>query len=265
MHSRGSGRLNLAEEYLQSSKRPIAMVTGASGRIGSAICRKLAADGHDVIVHYFQNRDAAEQVVEDVRATGAEAGSYHADLRDWKQIDRLFQEVSQDLGDLSVLVNNAGEVAMPLRRTIEQERWESMVALNLGGPYRCTQLALNMMRRAGFGRVIMIGSAAGALGGVGQAVYASTKSGLFGMVNSFARECAPFGITVNIVSPGFIDDVELPAALKTKFVRLVPLGRLGTREEVATMVCYLCSRDAGYVTGQVFSIDGGLTDTSHAP
>jgi 3-oxoacyl-[acyl-carrier protein] reductase len=134
-----------------------------------------------------------------------------------------------------------------------------MVSLNLSAPYRCTQLALAMMRRHRYGRVVTIGSAAGSIGGIGQAAYAATKSGLLGMMRSFAREVAPYNITVNVIAPGFVDSDALAPGLRTKFAQSVPLRRLGTAEEVAAMASYLCSSEAGYVTGQLFAIDGGLT------
>lgn len=183
-----------------------------------------------------------------------------ADLKRWDEIDRLVNEIIEEVGPIDVLVNNAGEMGLSLTPATDEALWLSMVALNLGSVLHCTQKVASSMRSRRSGRIVMIGSSAGTVGGIGQAAYAATKSGLIGMCRSFARELAPFGITVNVVAPGFIQTSADagPAISDKRIANLVLLRRLGRAEEVAGLVDYLCSSDAGYITGQVLHVDGGL-------
>lgn len=239
----------------------MALVTGASGGLGRAIAVALAAEGSAVGVHFSTNRAQAEAVAGVISEAGGRAAVVGGDLTDPAAPARVVEETAAALGGLHILVNNAGVVRDTLILRMKDEDWDAVLTTNLTAAFRCTRAVLRPMIRQRGGRIINITSVAGQLGNIGQANYSAAKAGLIGLTRATAREVASRGITVNAVAPGMID-VGMTAHLTPdqvqRFTEAVPLGRLGTAEEVAAAVVYLASDAAGYVTGQVLNVDGGL-------
>ena len=239
----------------------VALVTGASGGLGRAIALGLAAEGAAVAVHYAANRAQAEAVVGTIAGRGGPAVALQGDLTDPGVPGKLVDETQAQLGGLHILVNNAGVVRDTLILRMKDEDWEQVLTTNLTAAFRCTRAALRPMIRQRAGRIVNVASIAGEIGNIGQANYVAAKAGLIGLTKATAREVASRGITVNAVAPGLIG-VGITAHLAPEqvqpFLEQVPLGRLGTAEEVAHAVVYLASDDAAYVTGHVLNVDGGL-------
>ena len=239
----------------------VALVTGASGGLGRAIALGLAAEGAAVAVHYAANRAQAEAVVGTIAGRGGSAVALEGDLTDPGVPGNLVDETQAQLGGLHILVNNAGVVRDTLILRMKDDDWEQVLTTNLTAAFRCTRAALRPMIRQRAGRIVNVASIAGEIGNIGQANYVAAKAGLIGLTKATAREVASRGITVNAVAPGLIG-VGITAHLAPErvqpFLEQVPLGRLGTAEEVAHAVVYLASDDAAYVTGHVLNVDGGL-------
>ncbi len=239
----------------------VALVTGASGGIGRAIVLALAAEGAAVAAHYRKNREAADTLVAAVSGRGGRAAALAGDLIDPAVPDRLVEETVERLGGLHILVNNAGVLRDGLILRLKDQDWDQVLATHLTAAFRCTRAALRPMVRQHAGRIINVASIAGETGNAGQANYTAAKAGLIGLTKATAREVASRGITVNAVAPGLIDagmTAHLPEDQVQRLAVQIPLGRLGTAEEVAHAVVYLASDDAAYITGQVLNIDGGL-------
>jgi 3-oxoacyl-[acyl-carrier protein] reductase len=238
-----------------------ALVTGGSGGIGRAIALALADEGAPVAVHYAGNRSGAEEVAGAISERGGRAVIIQGDLAERSTPERVVEGAAEALGGLHILVNNAGVTRDTLILRMKDEDWEQVVATNLTAAFKCIRAALRPMIRQRGGRIINIASIAGEIGNAGQANYVAAKAGLIGLTKATAREIASRGITVNAVAPGLID-VGMTAHLNQdqiqRFVEQIPMGRLGTAEEVANAVVYLSSEDAAYVTGQVLNVDGGL-------
>jgi 3-oxoacyl-[acyl-carrier protein] reductase len=235
----------------------VALVTGGSGGIGQATVAALAAAGHRVAVGYGANRESAEKV-----AAGLdESIVVQVDVTDPASVDAAFKEVEDQLGPVEVLVNNAGVNADGLLLRMSDDQWQKVIQANLTGAFYCARRAAPGMVRRRWGRIVNMGSVVGSTGSAGQVNYAATKAGLIGLTRSLARELGSRNVTVNVVAPGPIATAMIDAVSEKRQAEMtaaVPLGRMGTPEEVGAVVAFLCSSAAAYVTGAVVPVDGGL-------
>jgi 3-oxoacyl-[acyl-carrier protein] reductase len=233
-------------------------VTGASRGIGAAIAKALAADGWPVGVNYRSDAAAAHAVVRSIEEAGGRALAVAADVSDAAASDELFTRVEAELGPVLVLVNNAGVRADNLSPAMDDEEWQRVIDTNLSAAFRMTRRALRTMIRTRWGRVVNVASVAGQRAAPGQANYATAKAGLVALTRTVAAEVARRSVTVNAVAPGFVQ-THMTEGLDERLLELVPARRMGTPEEVAACVRFLASEEAGYVTGAMLTVDGGLT------
>jgi 3-oxoacyl-[acyl-carrier protein] reductase len=244
-----------------SLKGKIAIVTGGSRGIGRAIATTLAAAGATVVVNYQRNAAAAEETVAAITAADGAAISLQADVSVAEDVERLFKTVIERYGTVDILVNNAGITRDTLLLRMKEDDFDAVIDTNLRGVYLCTRAALRPMTKARSGRIINITSVVGLIGNAGQSNYAAAKAGIIGFTRAVAREMASRNITVNAVAPGYIE-TELTAGLgdqvRAAILEAIPLGRLGTPQDVASLVCFLASDAAAYITGQTLTVDGGM-------
>jgi len=238
-----------------------ALVTGGSRGIGRAIVLRLAGQGADVAFTYKGNAAAAADVVATVEALGRRAIAIQADASDGKVADSVVRAALDAYGKVDILVNNAGVTRDDLIMRMTAEAWDQVIDTNLSGAFWMIKAVTRPMLKARAGRIINITSVSGQAGQMGQANYSSAKAGLIGLTKAAARELASRSITVNAVAPGFVLTEltqDLPEALQAEITARTPLGRFGTTEEIANAVAFIASDEAGYITGQVLAVDGGL-------
>jgi 3-oxoacyl-[acyl-carrier protein] reductase len=236
----------------------VALVTGASRGIGRAIARQLAARGAVVVA--AARGDHAEVVADEIRAAGGNAEAVALDVTDTAGVERTVNELVARHGRLDVLVSNAGIARDHLLVRMKPSDWDAVMQTNLTAAFTCVRAAVRPMMKQRAGRIIAISSVVGQTGNAGQANYAASKAGLIGFAKSMARELASRGITVNVVAPGLID-TDMTRALgdqRDTWAAQIPLGRLGTPDDVAAAVCFLASDEASYITGHVLAVNGGM-------
>lgn len=239
----------------------VALVTGASRGIGAACAVALAAGGYDIAVGYANDGDGAAATVAAVEAAGRRGVALRADVADEAQAGQLVADAERDLGPLDALVLNAGITRDGLAVRMSADDWSAVIDTNLSGAFFTARPALRGMLRRRSGSIVAISSVVGLTGNAGQVNYAAAKAGMVGMVRALAREAGGRGVRVNAVAPGYIS-TDMTAALsddqRQGLLDTTPLGRLGTPEDVAGAVAFLCSNDASFITGTVLSVDGGL-------
>ncbi|WP_295765324.1 elongation factor P 5-aminopentanone reductase [uncultured Oscillibacter sp.] len=241
--------------------RRSALVTGASRGIGRAVAAVLAREGWPVCVGYLERRDAAEELVSDLRAQGRAAMAFQADVADRAAVEAMVRAAEEALGPVELLVNNAGISHQGLFQDLEDEAWDRLLAVNLTGPRNAVRAALPHMLSEKRGCIVNISSIWGLRGGSCETAYSCTKAAVIGLTRSLALELAPSKIRVNCVAPGCIE-TDMVRALgretQAMLVEETPLGRLGRPEDVAEAVAFLASERAGFITGQVLTADGGF-------
>jgi len=238
-----------------------ALVTGGSKGIGAATCVALARQGHPVTFCYGNDDAGAAATVATIEAGGGKALAVKADVADAAQVDRLFGEAEAAFGPTLVLVNNAGVTRDGLLVRMTDDQWNTVLSTNLTGAFHTIRRATPGMMKARYGRIVNISSVGGHIGAAGQANYAAAKAGLLGLTRSVARELARRNVTCNVVAPGPIDTAmtaDMPDDWRKTAQDTVPLGRFGTPEECADAVAFLSSEAAGYITGALLPVDGGL-------
>jgi 3-oxoacyl-[acyl-carrier protein] reductase len=240
----------------------VALVTGGSRGIGRAIAEALAADGYAVAVNFVSNEGSAKDTVESIESAGGKAITVQADVADSEQVDAMFNQIEESLGPVVALVNNAGVRADGLALGMKDDAFRRVIDTNLFGTFACTRRALRSMLKARRGRIVNITSISGLHASPGQANYSAAKAGVIGLTKTIAAEVASKGIAINAVAPGLIQ-TDLTSDLNDKqreaIQGRVPAKRIGTPEDVASLVSWLCSDGARYITGAVYPVDGGLT------
>ena len=238
-----------------------ALVTGASRGIGAAIAKKLAARGFMVIINYGHSSAAAEEVKNQIEQAGGQTVLMQGDVSSGDDVDRMFKDIKKTWGRLDVLVNNAGINRDTLLVRMKEDQWDAVLSTDLKSVFFTTKAAASLMMRQRSGSIINIASVVGITGNAGQANYAAAKAGVIGFTKSAAKELAARGIRVNAIAPGFIEtDMTdaIPEKIREGMLETIPLRRGGKAEDVANAVAFLASDDAGYITGQVLKVDGGM-------
>lgn len=239
----------------------IALVTGASRGIGRAIACKLASQGATVVINYNGSKEKAEEVKQEIEADGGKASICQCNVSEYEACQTMIQNVVDEYGRIDILVNNAGITKDGLLMKMSEEDFDRVIDTNLKGAFNTTRFVVRQMLRQKSGRIINMASVVGVTGNAGQVNYAASKAGIIGMTKATAREVASRGITVNAIAPGFIEtdmtDV-LSDKVKEASVSQIPLGKFGKPEQVAAAAAFLASEDAGYITGQVLHVDGGM-------
>lgn len=238
-----------------------AIVTGGSRGIGRAVAVRLAKDGMNLVINYRGNSAAAEETERMCRELGAEVLLVQGDVSRAEDCEKLTAQAKEAFGRVDVLVNNAGITRDGLLARMTEEDFRAVLDVNLVGPWNMMKAVNRIMMKQRYGRIVNLSSVTGLMGNMGQTNYAAAKAGILGMTKSYAREVASRGITVNAVAPGFIDTdmtEAMPEGAKDKIISEIPMGRTGKPEDVAEAVAFLASEQAGYITGEVLRVDGGM-------
>lgn len=241
--------------------KKVALVTGGSRGIGRSVSIELAKSGVAVAVNYVNHEREAQAVVDDITKSGADAIKVKADISDGHQVTSMMEAVIDKWGRLDILVNNAGLIKDSLTARMKEEDWDYVIDVNLKGTFLCTKAALRYMVKQKWGRIVNVSSVVGQAGNPGQSNYGAAKAGLVGFTRSVAKEVGSRDITLNVVAPGYIQ-TDAVAGLADKFrdfiMSRVLIKRLGTTDDVSKLILFLCSDEAGYITGQIINVDGGL-------
>lgn len=237
----------------------IALVTGASQGLGKAIALKLAENGADIAVIYVGPEEPALEVCREIEAMGRRAKCYPCDVRDQAAVDATVKAVSQDLGKVDILVNNAGVTRDGLMLSMKDEDYDAVLDINLKGAFHMIRACYRDFMRKRYGKIINISSIAGLVGNAGQTNYAASKAGLIGMSKSVAKELGSRGVCCNCIAPGFIEtDMTKDIKADNPLLKQVPMGKMGTPEDVANAALFLASPESDYITGETIRVDGGL-------
>jgi 3-oxoacyl-[acyl-carrier protein] reductase len=238
--------------------KKVALITGGAAGIGRGITLKLASNGINCVV--FDLQDASE-LVKEAKSFGVESSFMKVDVTDSKAVVLAVKEVSSSLGDINILVNNAGITRDNLLMRMKEEDWDKVIQINLKGVFNCTKAVIRGMMSYRWGRIISVSSIVGIMGNAGQSNYAASKAGIIGFTKSIAREVGSRNITANAIAPGFIKTEmtdRLPETVKEDYLSKIPLGKFGEVEDVCNLVRFLISDEASYISGQVIQVDGGL-------
>lgn len=241
--------------------KKVALVTGAARGIGAAIAKRLAKDGYAVALNYNKSREKAEVLAASIRESGAKAMAVQADVADRRQTEEMFAKVREELGEVDLLVCNAGIAGQAQIQDLTEERWHEFFAVNVDGCFHSIQAVLPYMLREHKGCIITISSIWGLRGASCESAYSATKAAIIGLSRSLANELAPTGIRVNCLAPGVIDTEmmnEFSLEDKEALAEETPLGRLGRPDDIAKAVSFLASEEASFITGQVLTCDGGF-------
>ncbi len=243
------------------SEKRVIVVTGASRGIGRGIAVALAESGCTVVINFSSSAEAAQETAAAVEARGGTAHLCRFDVSDPEAIKEGFKEISGLFKRVDVLVNNAGITRDNLLALMKPGEWDAVIDTNLKGAFLCSQAVVKMMMRQKYGRIINVTSVVGVIGNPGQCNYSAAKAGLLGLTRSLARELISRNITVNAVAPGFIETamtLRLPEKVRGELLNQIPAGRYGSPEDVAAAVRFLASDEAGYITGQIIHVNGGM-------
>jgi len=239
----------------------IALVTGGSRGIGRSIALRLAKDGFYVVVNYISNESAAQDVLTEIENAGGKGKIARFDVADFDATQEAIEKIIEELGGLHILINNAGITHDTLILRMKKEEWNNVISINLNGVFNCTKAVTRIMIKQRFGRIINITSVVGETGNSGQTNYAASKAGIIGFTKAAAREMAPRSITVNAVSPGFIETditMALTDEIRKGYIEKIPLGRFGSPEDISGIVAFLITDEASYITGEVIRVNGGI-------
>jgi 3-oxoacyl-[acyl-carrier protein] reductase len=240
----------------------VVFITGGSRGIGRSVALKFAEEKAKIIIfHYDPDENAARETIDLLERRDCKAEVHKVDVSSGQQVEGLFKDILSRHGRVDVLINNAGITKDGLLLRMSEKDWDAVLNVNLKGVFNCTKAVLRPMIRQKKGVIVSIASVAGQIGNAGQANYAASKAGIMGFTKTIAREVASRGITVNAVAPGFINTemtAGLPENVMESYLQQIPLGRLGSTEDVAETVYWLCSSSAGYITGQIIHVNGGM-------
>ena len=242
-------------------KGKVALITGSSRGIGKSVATNLASKGAYVVINYTSNEQAAQNVKDEIESTGGTCEIRGFDVSSSAQVNEHIDSIINDHGELNFLVNNAGITRDGLLMRMKEEDWDAVINVNLKGVFNCTKAAAKYMIKQKSGRIVNISSVVGEMGNPGQSNYSATKAGIIGFTKSVSREHASRNITVNSITPGFIEtDItsELSEKVKEYYLGQIPLGRFGSPEDVSGVVSFLLSDEASYITGEVIRVNGGM-------